>query len=65
MTTDADKQNPHGDDVAIAADEAAEAARPQLVVSQALPTDTLDGELEGATPPSWPVAAYTPHRGVF
>ncbi len=55
----------HGDDVAIAADEAAEAARPQLVVSQALPTDTLDGELEGATPPSWPVAAYTPHRGVF
>jgi anti-sigma factor RsiW len=55
----------HGDDVAIAAGEAADAAHPQLVVSQAPPTDSLDDELKGAKPPSWPVAAYTPHRGVF
>ena len=55
----------HGEDVAIAAGETAEAVHPQRVASQAPTTDSLDGEQEDAKPPSWPVAAYTPHRGVF
>jgi len=54
----------HGEG-AILASEATEAAPTQLLVGQAAPVDARDGELQEAQPPSWPVAAYTPHRGVF